>query len=1477
MRRLSTILAFSFLSLFFYDSAFTQTIYYVSTTGSATTCTSWETACTNPQSAIDLSTGNDIIVIAAGVYNASFTLFISQDKNGIQIYGGYAGNETLSVNDLKLDERDLVENETILDGQNQGRVMLLNGAFSRSTRIDGLTIQNGLTNSNTSFSPNGAGMVCIGATQATCSPSLSNLIFRDNQALGAGGGFGVANPTTSTSVSFENVTFINNRALTGTYNSATVTGRGGGLGIPVDLNTDLPPEFNGLTFIGNEAELGGGMYVRSTVGNLTITNSIFQGNEALRGGGLDISNNGSLNFTATLVNLLIIGNSASARAGGFYTGLVGTRLINSTISGNSSGDGGGMSADSFSGGPVSRVDNSIIWGNQAGLGPQVKPNFPGNLNFSHSTIEGTGSDNWDGDVGTDLGSNLASNPLFVAPVPAASAPFTEGDFRLLLTSPSLNSGDNTPFQPGGPAEAVLTDLFGQDRIQGDVISRGPYEAGILGEAIIHVNASATAGGNGLSWETALNSLEMAIPLATPQSIIVLAGGEYTSSNSAVLELPSVLNGIRIYGGYGGNESLSTDNLQLNRRDLNANASILDGEGQRRGVIILASSGRQISNDTVIDGLTIRNGFSTNGGGLFCDGTAGNCSPTLENIFFEQNQAPVDGGGIYLDARNVGISSPVIRNVSFIENSAGQRGGALYSDSRNFGESNPELDNSSFISNEAASSGGAVYLDARDNGTYQGIFNNVVFDGNTSTGGNGGAVLNNGQGGNASPVFVNTKFLNNSALNGFAGGAVYNIGSAGISSPQFIQVLASGNSANDGGFMYNEGIFEGVSNPVIAQSTIINNVATSGIGSFMYSIGLNGQAQPQVINSIIWNSGNSANEVLFNIQAQPRFSHSLVSFSNGSGIPWNSAYGQDLGGNIDADPLFAGTFDSETVNTDALKLTRQSPAIDGGSPEPFINDGVLVDLELDFEAAPRLFGRPDMGIFESGTKTIISGENTTSDWRFLANPVANTSFSDFFTDFWTQGIPGSDAPQGSPTIYRWDAENGEWSAPSSMNNQMSAGAGYISYIFDDQNYDGNPDGFPKPLGLNGREHTTEQSVIVFGNTQTNPDLTGWNLIGNPFGVPLSIPQVLDALVSPITFQRLNVNQNIYIWDPNKAQTEGENTEFGAYRVLSRNSGDPIPPFQSFFIRYTSSFDDSATIPLNKNTLAVPDQFSEDLYRLEITEQPKKFFQLRLEHEGFGDAFSIWSVPESGFSSSDYHMFSLQSLNPEYVRVFSPSVNGPVSGFALNPGDETSEVELIIETTHIGAHKLSWDGEVSANQLRDAGITEAILYHTKTGNEYSLFQPGTISFDWEPITSTQNKTGERSFDGGLSDEASKTRNPGLPMLTGTATESESPFVIIINKNTSTSTEPELAATFSLSQNYPNPFNPVTQISYELDEPSNVRLRVYDVTGRLVSTLVNEWQSPGTYTVPFNASSLASGVYVYRLEAGGRTLNRRMTLIK
>jgi len=97
-----------------------------------------------------------------------------------------------------------------------------------------------------------------------------------------------------------------------------------------------------------------------------------------------------------------------------------------------------------------------------------------------------------------------------------------------------------------------------------------------------------------------------------------------------------------------------------------------------------------------------------------------------------------------------------------------------------------------------------------------------------------------------------------------------------------------------------------------------------------------------------------------------------------------------------------------------------------------------------------------------------------------------------------------------------------------------------------------------------------------------------------------------------------------------------------------------------------------------------------------------------------------------------------------------------------------------------------------------------------------------------------------------------------------------------------EQALPNVFSLAQNYPNPFNPTTEISFGLPSDGNVSVEVYDIMGRRVRTLVNDYRPAGLYVVTWdgsndNGTKVASGVYLYKLASGDKVITKKMVMLK
>jgi hypothetical protein len=85
------------------------------------------------------------------------------------------------------------------------------------------------------------------------------------------------------------------------------------------------------------------------------------------------------------------------------------------------------------------------------------------------------------------------------------------------------------------------------------------------------------------------------------------------------------------------------------------------------------------------------------------------------------------------------------------------------------------------------------------------------------------------------------------------------------------------------------------------------------------------------------------------------------------------------------------------------------------------------------------------------------------------------------------------------------------------------------------------------------------------------------------------------------------------------------------------------------------------------------------------------------------------------------------------------------------------------------------------------------------------------------------------------------------------------------------------YTLSQNYPNPFNPTTNIRFSIPKAGLVTMKVYNVIGQEVASLVNEYKEAGTYNVDFNGVNLTSGVYFYSISSGDFTSTKKMILMK
>jgi len=407
-----------------------------------------------------------------------------QMKNGVAMYGGFAGDEAA---DFDLNDRDLADNETILSGDigtqedesdNSYHVIFhdYDLLLDNTAELDGFTVTGGNANHTSNTHKRGSGMY-----NDNSSPTLTNVIFSGNTA-GDGGG-GIYNCDSSPTLT--NVTFSENSAGEGggicnydsspiltnvTFSGNNAGDEGGGM-----YNYDSSPVLTNVTFSENSAGYSGGM--SNNNGSPTLTDVIFSKNSANRAGGMYnvgsspvLTNvifrensaqydgggmNNVANSIPVLTNVIFNGNSSGRYGGGMYNDSgwlpdINPVLTNVTFSGNSAGTegGGGMYNQN---GISPTIKNSIFWDN---LNGQI--DGEGEADITYSLIQGY--------TGTGAG-NISDDPMFS----------DVGDFSLKSGSPAIDAGTNEPFEAGGAADGVATDIVGKLRIANNIVDMGAYE------------------------------------------------------------------------------------------------------------------------------------------------------------------------------------------------------------------------------------------------------------------------------------------------------------------------------------------------------------------------------------------------------------------------------------------------------------------------------------------------------------------------------------------------------------------------------------------------------------------------------------------------------------------------------------------------------------------------------------------------------------------------------------------------------------------------------------------------------------------------------------------------------------------------------------------------------------------------------------------------------------------------------------------
>ena len=259
----------------------------------------------------------------------------------------------------------------------------------------------------------------------------------------------------------------------------------------------------------------------------------------------------------------------------------------------------------------------------------------------------------------------------------------------------------------------------------------------------------------------------------------------------------------------------------------------------------------------------------------------------------------------------------------------------------------------------------------------------------------------------------------------------------------------------------------------------------------------------------------------------------------------------------------------------------------------------------------------------------------------------------------------------------------------------------------------------------------------------------------------------------------------------------------------------------------------------------------------------------------------------------HVLALSASGTGHLRIVVGNVNNPSDTASFNLTATTEELtpSFTLTVDHTSVTDTVGSEMIFEFEAINTSANDLTLYIARTKNDIPENWQSSLCFEYcfAPMVDTIETTSEWGSSPlapgdtvffsvhvlGLVDVGTGS----LTIVVGDASNNLDTIAYDLTASTQASAveSTEHLYDFSLYQNYPNPFNPTTIISYAVPHRTNVNIKVYDITGKEIATLVNEVKDQGIYNVEFNAENLSSGIYFYKISADRFSTVRKMILIK
>ena len=461
--------------------------------------------------------------------------------------------------------------------------------------------------------------------------------------------------------------------------------------------------------------------------------------------------------------------------------------------------------------------------------------------------------------------------------------------------------------------------------------------------------------------------------------------------------------------------------------------------------------------------------------------------------------------------------------------------------------------------------------------------------------------------------------------------------------------------------------------------------------------------------------------------------------------------------------------------------------------------------------------------------VISGD---LGWRLLSFPITGGTVEDISDDTPIQGIAGGEDADFAANFYLYD-DAGSYEEPTNDSTAFGDGKGFAVYFYD--NTSGGSLELPVTLDAVGVEPASDVVVTM------NPNANGYTLVGNPFASNFSSDAANMAATGA------NIQNNIHFW----------NNGSGSYSTQDRTLPYVVKPWQGFWVQ-TDAIGGATTLTFSTEG-KVDSTANGTFFSKAANNRGDINFTLTSEttfDEAIRIAFRTNATTEYDLDDAG----KMAPLIPEYATMAFYR-NDLMKSVESLPYDLQEEITIPTYLELVGVNgefTFAWNGLETI-----PGEWELILhdYEMETSvnmrqmNEYIFTAGDSVQSKINPITIL---------------EAPSIRTLSVDSL-------ENRFGITIRPTSVSNENEDAPLAFTLDQNYPNPFNPSTTINYSINDAGAVNISVYNLMGQKVATLVDENKAAGQYNVRWNAAGVASGMYYYRIEAGGQSITRKMTLIK